>query len=121
MPAGSLKDRMEPTGDVMDVAREEWGELDAVRARWAPGLSGQGLRALYEDGLCPVPHWGYVISGSISVRYADGRVETASAGDLFYHEPGHQPFTDVGAEIVEFSPADAARANRERAAAARKS
>lgn len=117
MPATSLRDRLQRRGKFMEVAREDWGEMDAVLARWEPGLSGEALKAMYDDGLCPVPHWGYVISGSISVRYADGRVETARAGDLYYLEPGHSPFTDEGAEIVEFSPAAEAQALRDRAAA----
>lgn len=117
MAVRSFTGEMERKGRFLEVAAESWGELNAARARWAPGLNGEALRAMYDDGLCPVLHWGYVISGSISVRYADGRVETARAGDLYYLEPGHSPSTEEGAEIVEFSPVAAAQALRDRAAA----
>lgn len=57
------------------------------------------------DGQCPCPHWGYMLSGSMSVDYGD-RVETYGPGDAFYMTPGHVPSADAGAEFVIFSPKD---------------
>jgi hypothetical protein len=54
---------------------------------------------------CPCPHWGYIISGSITVRYGDGTEETNRAGDLYYWPSGHTGWTDDGVVFVEFSPA----------------
>jgi hypothetical protein len=58
------------------------------------------------DDRCQCPHWGYVIKGKVTYRYAD-REETYEAGDAFYASPGHTPVVFEGGEIVEFSPTDA--------------
>jgi hypothetical protein len=58
------------------------------------------------DDRCQCPHWGYVVSGSITFRYAD-REETFVGGDAYYATPGHTPVLHAGSEIVEFSPTDA--------------
>ncbi len=54
--------------------------------------------------LCQSAHWGYVVKGSINVRYADGREETSSAGDVYYWPAGHTGWTDEGVTFLEFSP-----------------
>jgi hypothetical protein len=56
------------------------------------------------DDRCQSPHRGYVISGSLTFRYAD-REETFEAGDAYYAPPGHVPVIAAGTEVVEFSPA----------------
>ena len=55
------------------------------------------------DDHCQCPHWGYVVSGRVRVRYAD-REEVLSAGDLYYMPPGHTTFFEEPTELVEFSP-----------------
>lgn len=57
------------------------------------------------DDRCQCPHWGYVIKGKITFRFA-GREETYEAGDAYYAPPGHTPVMYEGNEIVEFSPTD---------------
>src|SRR5438045_3246835 len=42
------------------------------------------------DGMCQCPHWGYVLAGKVTFRFADGD-ETYEAGDAFYTPPGHIP------------------------------
>ena len=56
------------------------------------------------DDRCQCAHWGYVLSGSITVRYADGSEETTRAGELYYWPGGHTGWTDDGVTFVEFSP-----------------
>jgi hypothetical protein len=57
------------------------------------------------DDRCQCPHWGYVIKGKMTARYAD-RDEVFEAGDAFYTPPGHVPVTnEPGTEFVSFSPA----------------
>ena len=58
------------------------------------------------DDRCQSPHWGYVIRGRVTFRYAD-REETYEAGDAYYAPPGHTPVLFGGTELVEFSPTDA--------------
>jgi len=57
------------------------------------------------DNRCQCPHWGYVIEGRVTYRYAD-REETYEAGDAYYAPPGHTPTLHAGAEVVEFSPTE---------------
>ncbi len=54
--------------------------------------------------MCQCPHWGYVVKGSINLRYADGREEANRAGDVYYWPGGHTGWTDEGVTFVEFSP-----------------
>jgi len=61
------------------------------------------------DDRCQCPHWGYVVTGKLTFRYAD-REEVFEAGDAFYTPPGHVPVKhEPGTEIVLFSPADELR------------
>jgi hypothetical protein len=57
------------------------------------------------DDRCQSPHWGYVVAGSVTFRYADGE-ETFTAGDAYYAPPGHVPAVTAGTELVEFSPTE---------------
>ena len=57
------------------------------------------------DDRCQAPHWGYVISGKVTFKFAD-REETFETGDAYYAPPGHTPVLFEGTEIVEFSPSD---------------
>ena len=54
--------------------------------------------------LCDCPHWGQVLEGSITVRYADGSTETTSAGEVYSWPGGHTGWTTTGVVFVEHSP-----------------
>ena len=54
--------------------------------------------------LCQCPHWGYIVEGSINLRYADGHEETNRAGDVYYWPGGHTGWTDEGVVFLEWSP-----------------
>jgi hypothetical protein len=54
---------------------------------------------------CQAPHWGYVIKGKVSFKFADHE-ETYETGDAYYAPPGHTPALYAGTEVVEFSPTD---------------
>jgi Cupin domain len=58
------------------------------------------------DDRCQSPHWGYVISGQVTLTYADHE-ETYEAGDAYYAPPGHTPAVTAGTELIEFSPTEA--------------
>jgi hypothetical protein len=65
------------------------------------------------DDRCQCPHWGYVVSGAVTFRYAD-REELFKAGDAFYTPPGHVPVThEPGTELVLFSPTEELRVTEE--------
>jgi hypothetical protein len=57
------------------------------------------------DDRCQSPHWGYVLRGRVTFRFAD-RDEVYETGDAYYAPPGHTPAVDAGTEIVEFSPTE---------------
>ena len=61
------------------------------------------------DDRCQCPHWGYVLKGKMTMRFAD-REEVYEAGDAFYAPPGHAPIRhEPGTELVQFSPAEELR------------
>jgi hypothetical protein len=57
------------------------------------------------DDKCQAEHWGYVMSGKVTFKTADGE-ETFEAGDAYYVAPGHTPVLYAGTEVVEFSPTE---------------
>jgi hypothetical protein len=57
------------------------------------------------DDRCQSPHWGYVVRGKVTFRYAD-REEAYESGDAYYAPPGHVPVVSAGTEIIEFSPTE---------------
>ena len=85
---------------------EEWGGLSIRHIDLPAGADLRPLLAGLPDDHCSCPHWGYIISGSITIRYADGTEETNGPGDLYYWPGGHTGWTDDGVVFVEFSPAD---------------
>ncbi len=88
---------------------EEWGGQLVRHLTLPPGADFTPLFKGLPDDRCQCAHWGYVLSGSIHLRYADGSEETSSAGDLYYWPGGHTGWTDEGVTFIEFSPADELR------------
>ena len=74
--------------------------------QWKKGLDTTEIFADLPDGACQEQHWGYVVSGSITMRYTDGRSETLTAGQAYYVAPGHNALVNEDVEMVEFTPAD---------------
>lgn len=78
-----------------------------VYARYIDLPAGTDFTPLFvglPGDLCQSPHWGYILEGSINVRYADGREETNRAGDVYYWPAPHTGWTDEGVVFLEFSP-----------------
>ena len=64
--------------------------------------TGTVLAAL-PGGNCRGLHWGYVLTGRLTVRYGDHE-EVIEPGDAFCMIPGHTPEAVDGTEFVMFSP-----------------
>ena len=64
-----------------------------------PALAG------LEGDLCPCPHWGYMLEGTLGMHTPDGDQEY-DAGHAFYWAPGHAPFAITDCRYVDFSPTD---------------
>ena len=84
---------------------EDGGMVIALES-WKAGLDTTELFAELPDGACQEQHWGYMIRGSMTIRYTDGRTETLSAGQAYYLAPGHNATVDEDCDLVEFTPAD---------------
>ena len=92
------------SGDI-GTRGDEWGELSVRSLDLPAGTDFTPLMKGLPDDRCQCPHWGYVLEGSITVRYANGTEETTRAGELYFWPGGHTGWTDDGVKFVEFSPA----------------
>jgi hypothetical protein len=88
---------------------EDWGGQLVRHLRLPPGADFTPLFKGLPGDLCQCPHWGVIVDGSITLRYADGREETNRAGDIYYWPGGHTGWSDEGVTFIEFSPAEELR------------
>ena len=56
---------------------------------------------------CHCPHWGYVLSGKLLVKYDDGKEETLSDDAIYYLPNGHTAIVQEDVKLIEFSPSKA--------------
>src|SRR3954466_15637792 len=61
------------------------------------------LQGLKNDS-CHCPHWGYMLSGELLVKYDDGVEELLTPGDVFYLPPGHTAIVQKDMKFLDFSP-----------------
>jgi hypothetical protein len=90
--------------DGIETRASEGGEILARYIELPAGVDFTPLFAGLPGDLCQSPHWGYVLAGSIRIRYADGTEEVSSAGDVYYWPAGHTGWTDEGVTFLEWSP-----------------
>jgi hypothetical protein len=83
----------------------EWGGLLVRHLDLPPGTNFTPLFRGLPGDLCQCPHWGYLLAGSITLRYSDGTEETTRAGETFYWPGGHTGWSDEGVIFIELSPA----------------
>jgi len=101
------KDTTAKTTD-FGVAEDRSSELDGYTINFVSIREGHDLAPMLKSlpgGNCSCPHWGYLFTGRMIVRY-DDHEEVIEAGDAFYMSPGHAPEAEAGTEFVQFSPAD---------------
>jgi AraC-like protein len=97
-----------PSVDVRGPVENHSGEVDGYTIDFMAlnaDIDGAPLLRGLPDDRCQCPHWGYVLKGQVTYRYAD-RDETFGPGDAFYAPPGHTPLWIAGTEFVQFSPSD---------------
>ena len=92
--SGVMEGRYERLGDYMVGFESFREEADAT-----PLFTG------LPDDRCQSPHWGYILKGKVTFKYADHQ-EVYETGDAYYAPPGHIPVVSAGTDIVEFSPAE---------------
>lgn len=98
MRMGPVEDRQQDLGDGYTVQVTSF----AVDMDGAPMMAG------LPDGRCQCPHWGTVLSGQQTFRFADHE-ETFSEGDAFSVGPGHIPVYAAGTTVLQFSPTEPLR------------
>lgn len=89
----------------LETRGDEWGGQLVRHIDLPPGTDFTPLFQGLPGDLCPCPHWGVVLSGSIHLRYADGTEEVTRAGETYHWPAAHTGWTDEGVTFVEFSPA----------------
>src|ERR671938_1511013 len=108
---GISKDSATQGGDYGPVV-DRYEELDGYRigfTTFKEAIDATPLLKGLPDDRCQCPHWGYVITGSLTFRFGD-RDEVYEAGDAFYTPAGHVPVKhEPGTELLMFSPAEELR------------
>lgn len=93
-------------GDGVEFRRQQIGGGMSVAFVCLP--AGTDLRpalAGLPDDLCPCPHWGYVLSGSVRMHTPEGALDYGG-GEAFYWAAGHAPEAVEDVQYVDFSPSD---------------
>ena len=105
-----IPDESFPVGDLARVEIVRLGGTTAHRATFQPGFHWAAhVKPIVGTDLCEVPHVGYVLSGRIGVRMADGTERELGAGDAFDMPAGHDIWVlgDEPYVAVDFAPAEA--------------
>jgi len=90
--------------DEIETRSSEGGGVLARHIHLPAGVDFTPLFKGLPGDLCQSAHWGYVLEGSIRVRYADGTEELSSAGEVYHWPAGHTGWTDEGVTFLEWSP-----------------
>jgi glyoxylate utilization-related uncharacterized protein len=97
--------QVESVPGILESRSEELDGYTVAFTSFVGDMDGAPVFKGLPDDRCQCPHWGYVIKGKITFRFAD-REETYETGDAYYVPPGHTPVVYEGNEVVEFSPTD---------------
>jgi hypothetical protein len=97
-------EHVEDHGMVVD-RHEDIGGYTVNFVSFRQDVDGAPLLKGFPGDSCPCPHWGYVLKGRLTYRFAD-HDEVFEAGDAFYLPAGHVPVADAGSELIQFSPSE---------------
>lgn len=100
---GEMTSRIEGNG--VHLRTREAGGLTVGWVSLAKGVNLAPATVGLPDDLCPCPHWGYVIKGTVRMKTKDGSKDYL-AGQAFYWAPGHAPEALEDSEYVDVSPTD---------------
>lgn len=92
-----------PKGKVLPMI-EGWGGMTVDINNAPAGTDFRPLLKGLKNDHCQVPHWGYLIEGSMLLEYENGEKETYVAGEAFYFPPGHTGEILEDVLLVSFSP-----------------
>lgn len=103
MAIDSMPDRINTGG--IRFQSQDWGEMNVSHIHLPAGANAAPLLEGLPGDCCQVPHWGFVLEGSIKVDYDDGQSEQVSAGEAYYWPAGHSVAATSDYRAIEFSPA----------------
>jgi hypothetical protein len=83
----------------------DWGGITVAFEKAHAGQDASSMVKGLPDDRCQAPHWGYLFSGKMTVRYGD-RQETIEGGEAYYVAPGHKISFESDCEALEFTPSD---------------
>ncbi|HZU12277.1 MAG TPA: cupin domain-containing protein [Chloroflexota bacterium] len=110
-----VPDQAFPVGDLARVEIVQLGETAVHRATFQPGFRWtEHVKPLMGTDLCEIPHTGYVLSGRLGVRMADGTEREMAPGDAFVIPAvGHDIWVvgDDPSTLLDFPPEEAAHAH----------
>lgn len=92
-----------PKGEVIPMIHG-WGGMTVDLNNAPAGTDFTPLLEGLENDHCQVPHWGYVVHGSIQIVYEDGSTDVFKEGEAFYMKPGHTGQVLEDLQLVSFSP-----------------
>ena len=92
-------------GNGVDFRAARFGDMSVGWIRLPAGTDLRPALAGLPGDLCPCPHWGYMISGSLVMHGSEGDTRY-DAGQAFYWAPGHAPEALTDCEYVDFSPSE---------------
>jgi len=95
-------------GPVEDRHQDLEGGYTVQVTSFGAAIDATPLMAGLPDDRCQSPHWGYVLKGRQTYRFADHE-EVFEEGDAFYVEPGHVPVVEAGTVVLQFSPTEPLR------------
>jgi hypothetical protein len=81
-----------------------WGGLVVEYLECAEKFDIRPMLEGLPDNLCPCPHWGYMLKGTIHIEYKDGTEEVIEEGDAFHMPKGHSGWFEAGSKMILFSP-----------------
>ncbi len=95
---------VEVTQGDLETKYVELGEMAIRHVRVPAGTDFAPVLKGLPNDRCPSPHWGIVLEGSIRLEHADGTVETAVAGEVYFWPAGHTATSSEGAVFIEIGP-----------------
>jgi hypothetical protein len=104
-PLGTIP--LEMKMDAIETRGADWGGITVRHLDLPAGVDFTPLLAGLPGDVCACPHWGYVLRGSIHVRYADGTEEVTSEGEAYFWPGGHTGWSgSEGVTFLEYSPTE---------------
>ncbi|MCH5675643.1 hypothetical protein [Streptomyces gilvus] len=87
-----------------------WGDYEVGYTTVQP-LDCTDVYKHLPGGVCPCPHYGYIVEGRLRCVYpgTDTPEEVAETGEVYYFPAGHILVYDEPTTAIEFNPAAALR------------